>query len=53
MSPYRNVSIGFIYITDYNLQKLTSQFCKENTNIKIVFSMFKLASLFSTSDKVP
>ena len=35
------------------LQKLTKQFCKEGTNIKIVFSTFKLWSLFSTKDKVP
>ena len=33
--------------------KLTKQFCKKVTNIKIVFSTFKLASLFSTKDKVP
>ena len=34
--------------TDNKLQKLTKQFCKEGTNIKIVFSTFKLASFFST-----
>ena len=28
-------------------------FCKEGINLKIVFSTFKLASLFSTKDKVP
>ena len=39
--------------TENKLQKLTKQFCKEGTNIKIVFSTFKLASLFSTKDKVP
>ena len=33
-------------------QKLTKQFCKECTNIKIVFSTFKLAYLFLTKDKV-
>ena len=31
---------------------MTKQFCKEGTNMKIVFSTFKLASLFSTKDKV-
>ena len=35
------------------LQKLTKQFCKEDTNIKIVYSTFKLASLFSAKDKFP
>ena len=39
--------------TENKLQKLTKQFCKEGTNIKIVFSTFELASLFSTKDKVP
>ena len=39
--------------TENKLQKLTKQFCREGTNIKIVFSTFKLASLFSTKDKVP
>ena len=32
---------------------MARQFCKEGTNIKIVFSSFKLVSLFSTKDKVP
>ena len=31
---------------------MTKQFCKEGTNIKTVFSTFKLASLFSTKVKV-
>ena len=43
----------FSKFTENKLQKLTKQFCKEGTNIKIVFSTFKLASLFSTKDKVP
>ena len=43
----------FSKFTEIKLQKLTKQFCKEGTNIKIVFSTFKLASLFSTKDKVP
>ena len=34
------------------LQKLTKQFCKEGSNIKIAFSTFKLRSLFSTKDNV-
>ena len=41
----------FSKFTENKLQKLTKQFCKEGTNIKIVFSTFKLASLFSTKDK--
>ena len=32
---------------------MARQFCKEGTNIKIVFSSFTLVSLFSTKDKVP
>ena len=43
----------FSKFIENNLQKLTKQFCKEGTNIKIVFSTFKLASFFSTKDKVP
>ena len=39
-------------LTKNKLQKLTEQFCQEDTNIKIVFSIFKLASLFSTKGKV-
>ena len=31
---------------------MTTQFCQEGNNIKNVFSTFKLASLFSTKDKV-
>ena len=43
----------FSKFTENKLQKLTKQFCKEGTNIKIVFSTFKLTSLFSIKDKVP
>ena len=43
----------FSKFTEHKLQELTKQFCKEDTNIKIVFSTFKLASLLSTKDKVP
>ena len=43
----------FYKFTENKLQKLTKQSCKEVTNINIVFSTFKLASLFSTKDKVP
>ena len=43
----------FYKFTENKLQKLTNQSCKEVTNINIVFSTFKLASLFSTKDKVP
>ena len=35
--------------TENKWRKLTKQFCKEGTNIKIVFNTFKLAS---TKDKV-
>ena len=42
----------FSKFTKNKLQKLTKQFCKEGTNIKIVFSTFKLASLFSAKDMV-
>ena len=43
----------FSKFTENKLQKLTKQFCKEGTNIKIAFSTFKLESLFSTKDNVP
>ena len=43
----------FFKFTENKLQKLTKRFCKEGTNIKIVFSTFKLASFFSTKGKVP
>ena len=45
--------VKFSKFNENKLQKLTKQFCKECTNIKFVFSTFKLASLFSTKDKVP
>ena len=43
----------FSKFTENKSQNLTKQFCKEVTIIKIIFSTFKLASLFSTKDKVP
>ena len=43
----------FSKFIEKKLQKLTKQFCKEGTNIKIVLSTFKLASFFATKDKVP
>ena len=46
--------IGKFYkFTDSKWQKLTKNFCKEGTNSKMVFSTFKLSSLFSTKRKVP
>ena len=39
--------------TENKLQKQTKQFCKDFTNIEIVFSTFKLESFFSTKDDVP
>ena len=61
-----NSFVPFTYKKDFNLpfigkfskfpknksQKLTRQFYNEDTNIKIVFSTFKFASLFSTKVKV-
>ena len=43
----------FSKFTENKLQNLSKEFCKEVTIIKIIFSTFKLASLFSTKDKVP
>ena len=43
----------FYKFTENKLQKLTKQSCKEVTNINMVFGTFKLASPFSTKDKVP
>ena len=37
--------------TEHKLQNLAMEFCKEGTNITIVFSTFKFSSLFSTKDK--
>ena len=45
--------VKFSKFTENKLQNLSKQFCKEVTIIKIIFSTFKLASLFSTKDKVP
>ena len=42
----------FSKFTENKLQKLTKQFCEEGTNIKIVFSTFKLASLFSAKGPI-
>ena len=36
----------FSKLTENKLQKLGKQFCKEGTNIEIVFSTFKLTSFF-------
>ena len=38
----------FSKFNEIKLQKLAEQFCKEGTNIKIIFSIFKLASVFPT-----
>ena len=43
----------FFKFTENKLQKLAKQFCKEVTNINIVFSTFKLACLFSNKAKLP
>ena len=43
----------FSKYTENKLQKLTKQFRKADTNIKIVFSRFKLASLFATKNEFP
>ena len=37
----------------HKLQKLTKPFCREGTNVKSVFSRFKLTCLSLTKDKVP
>ena len=47
------------YIGEYSkvcakkLKKLCKTFCKEDTDIKLVFTAFKLARMFSTKDPVP
>ena len=47
------------YIGEYSktcakkLKKLCKTYCKEDTEIKLVFTAFKLASMFSTKDPVP
>ena len=43
----------FSNFTKIELERLTNQFRKEDANIKIIFSTFKVASLFWTKDKVP
>ena len=44
---------SFSNYTQQKIQKLTKQFCKDGTNIQIVFTTFKLSSLFSNKDKFP
>ena len=39
----------FCQFTQLNLQKLTKQLCKKNTNIKLLLGMF----FFSTEHKLP
>ena len=39
--------------TQKKINKLINRFCKENIRIHLVFSSFKLSSMFSTKDKVP
>ena len=52
----RNFKLPFIgklsEFSENESQKLTKKFCKEGTNVKIVFSSFKLASPFSTKGKI-
>ena len=52
MSPARNMSVGFTHITSVtaSTEKLINYIGLET---KTVFSTFKLASLFSTKNKVP
>ena len=53
----RNFKLSFIRkfskFPEHKLQKLTKEFCQEGTNMKTLIGTFKLASLFSTKDKVP
>ena len=35
------------------LSKLSKEFCKENLNIKLVFSSFKIKNYFSYNDPIP
>ena len=53
MHYYHTIALTppFSKFTKNKLHKLTKQFCKESTNIKIVFSTYKLASLFSIKGK--
>lgn len=44
--------VKFSKFTQFKIQKLAKQFCKESTIIKIVFNTSKLTSFFSTKDKV-
>ena len=48
--PFRG---KFSKFTENKLQILTKQFRKECSNIKIVFSIFKLVSFFWAKDKIP
>ena len=46
------------YISNFSVQtkkKLNKnlKYCRPNTNIKLVFSSFKISSLFSMTDRVP
>ena len=41
------------HYTKNKLSKLSKEFCKENFNIKLVFSSFKIKNYFSYKDPIP
>ena len=51
---YKLPYIGqFSKSTQKRLNNLISRFCKDSVSIKLVFTTFKLSSIFSTKNKVP
>ena len=51
---YKLSYIGnFSIQTKKKMNNIVWKYCKPNTNIKLVFSSFKISSLFSMEDKVP
>ena len=44
---------NFSIQTKKKINNIVLKYCKPNTNIKVVFSSFKLSSLFSMNSRVP
>ena len=49
-SPYTG---NLLHHTKNKLSKLCKDFCKENFNVKLVFSLFKIKHCFSYNDPIP
>jgi hypothetical protein len=51
---YKLPFIGkFSSFTQKKINKIIGKFCKENVKIKVIFTPFKIGSMFSTKDLIP